>query len=474
MKELNTNNVKLKNHLFGFLELNKEYDLNVKIEGNLPDDLDGEFIQIGPRGGKINGEIVHWFDSNGMMSVWKIKNGKAVFKNRFIITEQIRKEQQAKKRKYRGYFTNLKGGWVKNFGKMPKNPVNAWLVDIENGLLASGGYGVPVEIDPVTLKVRKNSPFLNKLPKKWHNWITEPMNHPETGSMLVLTGFFINHQLSPAIELIEIPLNGKPRLITRINLKDIYLTHAFFITKRFAIIPITPYRTGLKGTFKAIVGLQSFTNAMSWHSTEPLSFYIVDLEGKKPLKHIKTSAEYPLHIANAFEQGNDIIVDCEVYDDGTRPLMELEAIRTGKFLQHKSPGGKLIRYSLKTNGTISRKELSEKTVVYPFIDESHAGLRSTPLFGVNNPSWNDSGLICINPDMNEQIKGIESLNFVGGGPVIVNREKSKKSWILCPVFTGGKDTHSELHIYSSENFKLECKLLIPLSIPFSVHCHFRG
>ena len=459
-----------KAYLAGFAEIDQEYDLEVEIEGNLPKEIQGDFLQIGPRGGSIGGEKVHWFDSNGMISAWRLQNGKASFKNRFVRTQEMLKEELTGRRHYRGYFTNLNKGWLGNFGRKPKNPANAWLTDIPNGLLAGGGFGVPVELDPDTLAVRQDKPFLRRLPKRWRCWITEPVTNPENGSLYLLAGYLLDKSLRPAVDLVEVPVNGRAKLVARLHLGDIYLTHSFSLTKRFAVVPVGPYRCGLQRVLGAACGAFSFIDAAQWHANEPLKFYIVSLQNGT-VRCVETSAEYPLHIINTFEQGDDVIIDCEVYEYGLLPLAQLDAARNDEPLHDEPPGGALIRYFIKPDGKIIRKVLAENKIVYPFINDDHHGVSSTDLYGVTNPSWSDSGLIRIDPEMRNRPTGIESLQFVGGGPAIVNCQQDNKSWLLCPVYSGSDNNVSMLHVYSTQ-FELQAILRLPINIPVSVHSHF--
>jgi len=403
-----------KSYLTGFEEITEEFTLEAEIEGDLPKDIIGDFIQVGPRGGKVVGKDVHWLDANGMVSLWKIENEKVSFKNRFITTKEIREEEVSGKRKYRGYFTNLDGGWFNNFGKMPRNPANAWIVDAPNGsLLASGGFGIPVEIDPNTLKVIEEKPFLKSLPKRWHNWITEPVHSAKTGSMYILAGYLFGKNLKPFMELVEIPKKGKPTLVKRLNLGDVYLTHTFAVTDKYAVIPISPYRTGFKRALSAFAGLYPYTEAPKWRPNEPLSFYVVSLDGSDT-RCIQTEAEHPQHIVNAFEDNGDIIVDCEVYKNGMLPLAELEAARNDTPLDYPAPGGNLVRYTIRGNKIVDKKFLSDEKIIYPFVDEDDAGCSDSPVFAVTNPTWSDSGLLKVDPNNIENVSGIESLRFVGG------------------------------------------------------------
>ena len=84
--ELNANNMFLQGHLAPVEKENHNIVMKV-ISGEIPSDLSGLFLRIGPN--PITGHLTkryHWFDGNGMIHSVRIKDGKALYSNQWIET----------------------------------------------------------------------------------------------------------------------------------------------------------------------------------------------------------------------------------------------------------------------------------------------------------------------------------------------------------------------------------------------------
>ena len=114
----------------GLENLDAEYDYFIDdIEGRVPADLTGTFVRNGPGRQRIGGRAYgHWFDGDGMLCAFTFANGRVHFRNRYVRTPKYVEETAAQKILYRGFGTQIPGGWTKNVLRMPANPARppAW------------------------------------------------------------------------------------------------------------------------------------------------------------------------------------------------------------------------------------------------------------------------------------------------------------------------------------------------------------
>ena len=68
---------------------------DLKIEGELPRELNGALYRVGPnphfkpRGG------YHWFDGDGMVHAFILRDGRAAYRNRYVRTDGLKAEMKA-------------------------------------------------------------------------------------------------------------------------------------------------------------------------------------------------------------------------------------------------------------------------------------------------------------------------------------------------------------------------------------------
>ena len=64
---------------------------DLEVIGEIPDDIDGSFLRIGPNPYYIpDEELYHMFDGDGMIHQVQFEGGKATYRNRFVDTAGLR------------------------------------------------------------------------------------------------------------------------------------------------------------------------------------------------------------------------------------------------------------------------------------------------------------------------------------------------------------------------------------------------
>jgi all-trans-8'-apo-beta-carotenal 15,15'-oxygenase len=137
----------------GLENLDEEFDYWIdEIDGAVPTNLRGTFYRNGPGRQTIGDRpFGHWFDGDGMLAAFSFDDGKVHFRNRYVRTPKYVKETAAQKILYRGFGTQIPGGWYRNALKLPTNPANTSVVYHAGHLLALNEGGFPWEVDAATL-----------------------------------------------------------------------------------------------------------------------------------------------------------------------------------------------------------------------------------------------------------------------------------------------------------------------------------
>ena len=86
------------------------------ISSSIPLDIEGTYFRNGGAKYEVGKELVmHPFDADGMISAVTFKDGRAMFRNRFVQTKEFKAEQKFKRVLYRGAFGTMKKGFLANF-----------------------------------------------------------------------------------------------------------------------------------------------------------------------------------------------------------------------------------------------------------------------------------------------------------------------------------------------------------------------
>jgi all-trans-8'-apo-beta-carotenal 15,15'-oxygenase len=122
------------------------------VDGEVPTELSGTFFRNGPGRQRIGGRPYgHWLDGDGMLCAFTFLDGRVHFRNRYARTPKYVEETAAQAVLYRGFGTQIPGGWRRNILKMLANPANTDTIYHGGHLLALNEGGKPWELRPDTL-----------------------------------------------------------------------------------------------------------------------------------------------------------------------------------------------------------------------------------------------------------------------------------------------------------------------------------
>lgn len=119
------------------------------VDGQVPMDANGIFVQVVPNPAFSPGPGHSWFDGDGMIQSVEIVGGQAHYRNRWILTKGLLEDQAAGRATYVGSLAKFKAG------KRHKNTANTDLVWHAGRMLALWWEGgEPYEVELPTLETR--------------------------------------------------------------------------------------------------------------------------------------------------------------------------------------------------------------------------------------------------------------------------------------------------------------------------------
>ena len=208
---------------------------NLKIEGKLPRDLNGNLFRTAPGlsenfGTKFN----HLFDGDAYLSAWNFENGKASLRTQFLKTPQRLEEQTAKQMLYGEFGTDSPKTDVKRkYGG--KNHPSVNVIEWRGKLLGLSEGGLPSVINPENFDFEGETNFDGVIPS-YLTFTAHPRIDAKTGDMFaygfekrppgILHIYQIERESGKANELYKMPMDG------------FYMVHDSLLTENYFILVV--------------------------------------------------------------------------------------------------------------------------------------------------------------------------------------------------------------------------------------------
>ena len=439
-------------------------DLEV-IEGAIPTDLDGVYLRNTENPVHPSIGMYHPFDGDGMIHQLHVADGKASYRNRFIQTAGFLAEQEAAGPLWTGMLdmpaNSLRpDGWGAR-GRMKDS--SSTDVVVHNGVALTSFWmcGDIYGLDPLTLE--------QKGPQSWvpdggisaHTKVDE-----RSGEMMVFSygkkaPYLQYGVVSPAGELVhwvDVPLPG-PRL-----------PHDMAFTENFSILNDFPlfWDPSLLGQD---IHLPRFFPDL------PTRFAVIPRYGTtEDVKWFEADPTYALHFVNAYEEGDEIVLDGFPQRNPSPRKQEGDDWYRSFYrhidLQTLQPRAHRWRLNLVT-GQVKEEDLSDTCMEFGMINGRYAGLPYRYTYNMTgHPGWFlFDGIV-----KQDVLTGAEKRFAFGDGvfgsetPMAPRAGATAEDDGYLLTFTTDVNTDcSEALILSAENLDLVARIRLPQRISSGTH-----
>jgi len=326
-----------------------------RVHGRAPNGLAGTLYRNGPaRFRRPGGDAGHWFDGDGMVRAFAIRDGKVRLAGRFVDTFKRRQDEAAGAMVSAGFAQTARPGVTVRHTD-DANAANTALLPIGGELLALWEQGSAYALDPATLKTKGLKTFrpdLAHMPFLAHPRI-EPdgrvWNLGVAGRKALVWTLAPDGALSGA-ELIDLP-------------RASYI-HDFTATRRHLVIALQPWIQDSRA--------QPFVASMSWRPELGTQVLVIDKDDLSRRRVFELPAFFAFHFADAWEEADGTIrFDACVNSEPTfaaRGGSELVALR-----MPSNPETRLALVTLRPDGGAGL-QTTGLTAEFPRSDPRRAGL----------------------------------------------------------------------------------------------------
>ncbi len=361
--------------------ITKEYDATeMEVMGEIPRDLSGVYVRNceNPVHDPIG--LYHPFDGDGMVHVMSFRDGKAEYHNRFIRTKGFLAEEEAGRALWAGIAENPKkserAGWGAHGSIKDSSSTD---VVIHAGQILSTFYqcGEGYRIDPYTMEQYGAEGWVPIDGISAHPKVDEA-----TGELL----FFNYSKHAPYMHYGVVGADNRLKHYIPIELPGPRLPHDMAYTKNYSIIADLPL-------FWDPEALKLGFHAARFYPDIPTRFAIVPRYGDvSEIRWFEAEPTYVLHWMNAWEEGDEIVLDGYFQEDpqpGPLKGMEPQIGQLMAYLDEHSMKPKLHRwrFNLKT-GETREERLDDRILEFGSFNTQYAGERTRYLYSTyTKPGW---------------------------------------------------------------------------------------
>src|SRR3954451_6025043 len=337
----------------GLTNLDDEITVDeLDLEGELPSWLGGSLLRTGPARWDLGEQTVnHWFDGMAMLHRFTIANGSVSYANRFLRSKA---------------FEAARSGRVE-FSEFATDPCRSAFQRVASlfdpGLTDNGNVNVAkimgkwvaltetplaVAFDPETLETLG----VSNPPPVTTGGLAHP--HGDNGKALSMGVHMMGR---PAYRLVE-----DDSVVAKLPVRRPAYIHSFAMTERFAVLIEHPYTVN---PLKLAFGGRPFIETFVGQPQDGTRLVVFDRHTGEHVGDWRTDRFFVFHNVNAFEDGDDLVVDLCAYEDAeVVAALGLQRLRAGQGV----PEAHLERLRLRPGGAVERKRLADEPLELPRID----------------------------------------------------------------------------------------------------------
>ncbi|KAL1870664.1 Copper amine oxidase [Paecilomyces lecythidis] len=263
---------------------------NLEIIGDVPKELSGTFYRVMPEPHFPSFiENDPWFNGDGVVSAFRVKDGYVDFKQKYVRTEKYLKEAEARRAllgKYRNKYTDAVEFQV-------RSTANTNIVYWNGKLLALKEDSPPYAMDPETLETIGLWDFDGQLPSV--TFTAHPKFDPITREM-VCFGYEAKGDGTPDVCYYSIDKDGKFLETVWTVCPVVGMIHDFAVTENYVVFPVIPLLCDVERMKKGGEHWQ-------WENGIPMYIGVLPRRGAKgnDVKWFRAPHGFAGHVANAFE-----------------------------------------------------------------------------------------------------------------------------------------------------------------------------
>ena len=463
-------------YALGFADLDQEVVVDrLPVTGKMPAWLSGALLRTGPAKFDLEHQTLnHWFDGLAMLHRFGFADGQVSYRNRFLQSNSYR-EARAAGALVRGEFATdpcrtlfQRVAAVFEPMKLTDN-CNVNVNPVGREVVAFTETTLPVRFDAETLETLGDYAYSSMIGGSIS--IAHPHHDAKRGCQF---SYVVEFGLKSRYRLFAIDDNGGvERVVAEMPVARPAYMHSFAMTERYLLLfefplVVDPLRLRLQ--------FEPFIRNYRWRPERGLRIHVFDKDGAGLLKSVETDPAFAFHHVNAFEDGDNIVVDLIAYRDATIiDQLYLERLRACDPIDAT---GHLTRYIVPLQGSadVFTIQVAEEMIELPRIDyELCAGRTYRHVWGVGRRNKRDflDSIVKIDATTGETQSWWRE-HCYPGEPVFVAAPGRRREGegVLLSVVLDAMNGRSFLLVLDALSLAGIARAECPHHIPFSFHGNY--
>ncbi len=441
-------------------------DLKLQVEGEIPAELHGVYVQNSPNPRFEPVGAYHWFDGDGMVHGLHLEGGAAHYRNRYVQTESLTADLAAGRSLSPGILMPVDSTRP---GGPDKNTANTDLVWFQGKLLALWWLGgEPYSLDPRSLDTLGRETFRGSLS-------LGISAHPKVDAITNELMFFdYDVYKQPHLSYGVIGPDGQLSNSQVIETPQPSLLHDIAITEHHTLFLDLPM------TWDS-AKLAQGKRRVRFDPEAPSRYGVVPRHGGE-VRWFEGPACYVYHTVNAWEEtdaaGDEWIVmqGCRIENPIPRGPHEAEPHIPRLYFLRMHPFLHEWRFNLST-GEMTERQMDDVPTEFPRMNDLRLGRKTRYAYSprvAREPTLLFDGFIKYDTEGNtSQALGFGPERF-GGETVFVPRPGATDEdagWITSFV-TDRREGSSALWVVDAQTMDVAAKVKIPRRVPVGFHAHW--
>lgn len=455
----------------GFTTLAEEASAaELPVRGALPQWLTGALIRTGPAKFEVGQRAFnHWFDGLAMLHRFGFAAGRVSYANRYLRSQAYDEAVATgtiSRREFatdpcRSIFQRV-ASWFFPEPFTDNGSVN--VAQWHDAVVALTETRLPVQFDPATLAtvgLREYDRGVRGAIATAHPHFDRARNRHY--SYLVDFGWRSHYRLL-AID----DISGQETVLATVPVDRPSYMHSFGMTENYLILTEFPL---VVNPLALLLSGKPFIRNYQWQPERGVRFHVIAKDGGRRVGTARSEAFFAFHHINAFEDGDDILLDIVTRADATIiDQLYLDRLRSDTSFD---PTGTLMRYRIDPAMGVSSEQLSDVTLELPRFDYGRrAGARHRYVYGASQQSSGQffDSLVKIDLDQHRTESWHEA-DCYPGEPIFVPAPDAanEDEGVILSVVLDTRREASFLLVLSATTFQELARAEAPNHIPFSFH-----
>jgi carotenoid cleavage dioxygenase-like enzyme len=442
---------------------------NMQVIGTVPKDLNGLYVRNGPNPFFAPDWRYHAFDGDGMLHAVQFQNGKVTYRNRWVQTRALGEERAAGQALWKGIKEPMRAD---REDEPHKNTANTD-VKYHAGRLITMWYrsGMPYAVDPYTLETLGVADYEGAFAKISAH--SRPDEH--TGELL----FFDYSLTAPYMQYGVIGADRKLKHKIDIPLPGPRLPHDMAVTEHYTILHDFPLWPDAQA-------LEAKRYKIRFHTDQPSRFAVVPRYGStQDIRWFEAKPSYMLHVVNAWEEGDEVVMVGTPYRIHTAANGELDARRLEHTINQRQRDFMLYewRFNLTTGKTAERTIDDVLNTEFPVINSLYQGRKNRYSYNIVFPQGGREeprfpGLVKYDLSTGGYLAYSAGPQYFYNEPGFAPRDNSQSEddgYLVMPVWNP-VDQRSEIQVFDCKDARLAqgpiARIILPRRIPHGFHATF--